>query len=213
VKKHFWLRFTSPHPQDFSEELIQIAKNDPRVIRQFHIPLQSGSDKILRLMNRPYSKEQFRSIIERIKVELPDIEFTTDMIVGFCDETDADFEETLEFVKEMEFSNSYTAKYSPRPNTTAVNFEDNVDYSVKKDREHRLMDAIRESTYKLSQKLVGTDQEVLIERFDQDKKLFVGRLFNNKTIRLENPDLKVGEFYKCRIIDAFTWGFRGTVQI
>ncbi len=212
IKDYFWLKFVSPHPQDFSDELIEVTRNDKRVVRLFHIPLQSGSDKILRLMNRPYNTQKFYDIIKKIRMGIPDIEFTTDMIAGFCDESDQDFKETLEMVRNIGFSNSYTAKYSPRPGTTAISFEDNVEYSTKKAREKALMEVVESSTLQLSEQLLGSRQVVLIEKYQPEKKKFMGRLFNNKTIFLDEYDLKIGEFYECEITSASTWSFKGRVK-
>lgn len=130
-----YIDFISSNPWDFSDDLIQVMANNPQITRKLHLPVQSGSDRILKAMNRWYTSDQYLELIKRIRKQIPDIQFTTDIIVGFPGETDEDFQKTVELVKQVKFIKSYTARYSPRPNTQATNsLNDNVPHKVKKKR-------------------------------------------------------------------------------
>jgi len=218
INQFFWLRFISPNPDNFSDDLIEIAKNDERVVRLFHIPLQSGSNRILKLMKRNYTKENYINLIQKIRSKIPEMEFTTDIIVGFPTESEEDFGETLELVRLVQFSNSFTAKFSPRKGTIAFEMVDDVPSKVKKERENIISKEIERITFEKSEKLVLRSKDknerfkVLIE--NNEGEFFSGITFENKRVFLKKNDginLSTGKFYDVRLIKSVGWGFVGEI--
>lgn len=156
------LRFTSPHPAAFSDDVIEAMAQTPTVMPSLHMPLQSGSDRILRLMRRSYRRAKFEGILERVRELIPDAAITTDIIVGFPGETEEDFQQTLEVVEKARFASAFTFLYSPRPGTPAADMEDQVPDDVAAERYKRLLALQERISYEEMQKLEGTTVEVLI---------------------------------------------------
>ncbi|WP_395695914.1 tRNA (N6-isopentenyl adenosine(37)-C2)-methylthiotransferase MiaB [Nocardioides sp.] len=156
------VRFTSPHPAEFTDDVIEAMAETPNVMPQLHMPLQSGSDKVLRDMRRSYRQQKFLGIIERVRAAMPDAAITTDIIVGFPGETEEDFQETLHVVREARFSGAFTFQYSPRPGTPAATMPDQVPPDVVKDRYQRLVALVDEIAWAENQRLVGRTVELMV---------------------------------------------------
>jgi len=157
------VRFTSPHPSFFNDDLIETIARLPKVCRGIHLPLQSGSDSVLKRMNRPYTSEQFLEIVRKLKSNIPGITFSTDIIVGFPGETDEDFEATRRVFNEVEFDNAFIFKYSPRRGTGAAKYDDQLDDSVKEGRNQSLLKDLGRITERHHNDLLGEEVEVMVE--------------------------------------------------
>ena len=176
------IRFTSPHPKDMREDVIAAMAECESVCEQLHLPLQSGSTRVLKRMRRTYSRERYLNLVGRIRAAIPDIALTTDLIVGFPGETEQDFSETLEVVDEVGFDHAYTFVYSPRRGTDAAAMDDQVPEEVKRDRITRLVDLVQRHAAARNAALVGTVQEVLVEGPSRtDAEVLRGRTRGNKT--------------------------------
>ena len=156
------VRFTSPHPRDFTDDVIAAMAETPNVMPQLHMPLQSGSDAVLRAMRRAYRKQRYLSIIERVRAAIPDAAITTDIIVGFPGETERDFADTLDVVRRARFSGAFTFQYSPRPGTPAASMGEQVPAEVVRDRYQRLVAAVEDMSWAENRALAGRDVEVLV---------------------------------------------------
>ena len=170
------VRFTSPHPRDFTDHVIEAMAATPNVMPQLHMPLQSGSDRILQLMRRSYRQEKYLGIIDRVRQAIPDAAITTDIIVGFPGETEEDFQQTLEVVKKARFTGAFTFQYSKRPGTPAAEMPDQVDPEVVQERFERLVELANEIAWDENKKLVGQEVEVLIQTIDGKKNENAGRI-------------------------------------
>jgi tRNA-2-methylthio-N6-dimethylallyladenosine synthase len=135
-------KFLTSHPKDCSMELIDVISKNKNIPNELHLPIQAGSDKVLRDMNRPYTQKYYLNLINKIKKKIPDIKITTDIIIGFPTETDTDFLETVKIFKEVNFTNAYLNKYSPRPGTKAFDLEDPIEWKIKKEREQTLLNIL-----------------------------------------------------------------------
>jgi len=211
------IRFTTSHPKDMSTELIDVMAGAQNVCEHLHLPLQAGSDRILATMNRGYTRERYLDLVHRIRDRVPDISLTTDLIVGFPGETDADFAQTLEMVKEIRYDSAYTFIYSPRRGTPAARMEDQVSEEVKKERIYQLIQCQNKISMERNQQLLGTVQEVLVEggsRKDETK--LTGRTRQNKIVNfsMASPGVRSRDSYKGRILpveitEAKTWSLEG----
>jgi tRNA-2-methylthio-N6-dimethylallyladenosine synthase len=183
------VRFTSPHPRDFSEDVLQAMADTPNVCPHLHLPLQSGSDRILRHMRRSYRQRRFLSLVERTRELLPDAALTTDIIVGFPGETEEDFQATLDVVDQVRFDQAFTFQYSPRPGTPAADLTDDfIPDEVMADRYKRLETLVRRHSHEAHQRLVGTTQELLIESPSKsDPTRWSGRTRGNHLVHLPAP--------------------------
>lgn len=197
------IRFTSSHPKDLSDELISFFGQLPGLCRHIHLPVQSGSTKILKLMNRKYTREHYLKLIEKIRKAQPDMAITTDIIVGFPNETDSDFEETMSLLSIVGFDGTFSFKFSPRPITPSAKMDGQVPYEVKTERIMRLQEFQRRVCLEKNMSLVGTEQEVLVEGESADGNgQLMGRTTTNRIVNFYgNPDTR-GEFIKVKIIDA-----------
>lgn len=194
------IRFMTSHPKDLSDSLIEVMKNSKKICTHLHLPVQSGSSRILKKMNRKYTKENYLSLVDRIKTAMPDISLTTDIIVGFPGETEEDFLETLEVVKKVRFDSAYTFLYSKRSGTPAANMEGQVNDGVAKERFDRLLKTIKEISSELTGKHEGEIQEVLVEeRNDQDNTLLTGRLSNNILVHFCGSPELIGSVIKVKL--------------
>ncbi|QYJ02751.1 tRNA (N6-isopentenyl adenosine(37)-C2)-methylthiotransferase MiaB [Nocardioides panacisoli] len=170
------VRFTSPHPAEFTDDVIEAMAETPNVMPQLHMPLQSGSDKVLKDMRRAYRQRKFLGIIERVRAAMPDAAITTDIIVGFPGETEEDFRATLDVVREARFSGAFTFQYSKRPGTPAADLPDQVDPAVVKDRYQRLVEVVNEIAWEENQALVGREVELLVAEGEGRKNAETHRL-------------------------------------
>jgi tRNA-2-methylthio-N6-dimethylallyladenosine synthase len=175
------IRFTSPHPRGFKQDLVDAFGRMPKLGEHVHLPVQSGSDRILRAMKRPYTRERYLEIVESLRAARPAMAFSTDVIVGFPGETDADFEETVKLCAEVDYDMAYVFKYSVRTGTPAATMPDQVPEEVREERNKVLLDVLREVSLRRSQALVGTVQEVLVEGPDKTGLLMTGRTRGNRT--------------------------------
>jgi tRNA-2-methylthio-N6-dimethylallyladenosine synthase len=177
------IRFTSPHPKDMRDDVIAALAECPAVCEHVHLPLQSGSTRILKAMRRTYSRERYLALVERIREAVPGIALTTDIIVGFPGESEADFDQTLEVVDEVGYDHAFTFVYSPRRGTEAASMPGQVPEDVKRERITRLVDLVQRHAARRNEALVGSTQEVLVEgpsRTDPD--VLRGRTRTNKTV-------------------------------
>jgi len=185
------VRFTSPHPRDFTDDVIAAMAETPNVMPQLHMPLQSGSDSVLRAMRRSYRQAKYLGIIERVRAAMPDAAITTDIIVGFPGETDADFEQTLHVVREARFAGAFTFQYSKRPGTPAAGMDGQVPKEVVQERYERLVALQEEISWAESRKLVGSRADVLVAegegRKDGDTHRMSGRASDNRLVHFRAP--------------------------
>jgi tRNA-2-methylthio-N6-dimethylallyladenosine synthase len=170
------VRFTSPHPRDFTGDVIEAMARTPNVCHQLHMPLQSGSDVVLRAMRRSYRRDRYLGIIEQVRAAMPDAAITTDVIVGFPGETEADFEQTLEVVREARFAGAFTFQYSKRPGTPAATMADQVPAEVVRERYDRLVAVVEEVAWAENKRMVGQQVEVLVSEGEGRKDAETGRL-------------------------------------
>lgn len=197
------IRFMTPHPKDLSDELIQVMKNSKKICNHVHLPLQSGSSRILKLMNRRYTKEHYLELVDRIRKEIPDVAITTDIIVGFPGETEEDFLETMDVVRKAEYDSAYTFIYSKRTGTPAATMPEQVPEDVVKDRFDRLLAEISKLSEKNINKYVNTTQKVLVESVnDHDDALVTGRMTNNTLVHFPGSSELIGKIVNVRLIEG-----------
>jgi tRNA-2-methylthio-N6-dimethylallyladenosine synthase len=170
------VRFTSPHPAEFTDDVIEAMAETPNVMPQLHMPLQSGSDRVLKAMRRSYRQTRFLGIIDRVRAAMPDAAITTDIIVGFPGETEEDFQATLDVVRKARFSGAFTFQYSPRPGTPAADLPDQIPPDVVKDRYQRLVDLVNDIAWQENQRLVGSEVELLVAEGEGRKNAETHRL-------------------------------------
>lgn len=187
------IRFMTSHPKDLSDELIEVLGRSKKICKHLHLPLQSGSSRILKEMNRRYTKEQYLELVEKIRMAVPDIALTTDIIVGFPGETEEDFLETMDVVKKVEYDSAFTFIYSKRTGTPAAAKEEQVPEDVVKDRFDRLLHEVQQIGSKKAKALTNSVQKVLIEEVNaQDDSLVTGRLSNNSVVHLKGSADLIG---------------------
>ena len=206
------IRFTSPHPQEVKDDFIDFATSKPKVCRHIHMPLQSGSDRILKLMNRNYRRKRYLSIIEALKERVPDIAITTDIIVGFPGETEEEFLETLDVMNQVQFDNSYSFIFSPRPGTKAAEMEDDVPYEEKLRRLQLLQARQNEIAKERLQAWLGKTVEVLLDGPSKHhKNRLQGRTSQNIMVNLnhEQEDLSPGDLVDVEIEEAAKFTLKG----
>lgn len=208
------VRYMTSHPKDLSDAVIDAVRQGRHICPHFHLPVQHGSDRILQAMNRVYRKDAYRSLVERIRAAVPDASLTTDLIVGFPGETEEDFGELLDFLREIRYDAAYTFLYSKRSGTPAAMMEEQVENSVKKERLHRLMEVQNEISLEKNVALKGTVQEVLAEgtsRTDED--VWTGRTGTNKIVLWRKKGQETeGDIVRVRITQPQTWVLKGELQ-
>ncbi|MEQ1879652.1 MAG: tRNA (N6-isopentenyl adenosine(37)-C2)-methylthiotransferase MiaB [Burkholderiales bacterium] len=208
------LRFTTSHPKEFSQRLIDAYARLPQLTNQVHLPVQSGSDRVLAAMKRGYTAVEYKSIIRRLRALRPDISVTTDFIVGFPGESDADFEETLKLVADVGFDASYSFTYSPRPGTPAAAFADQVPQEIKQARLARLQAILDAGADTIAKAMVGTVQQVLVEGPSRKQPLeLVARTSNNWVVNFPGPQRLVGQIIDVRIVAAMAHTLRAEVLV
>lgn len=206
----FRIRFTTSHPVAFSNNLIQAYAEEPKLANHLHLPVQSGSDRILAAMKRGYTALEYKSKIRKLRKVRPDITISSDFIIGFPGETEADFEDTMNLIHDIGFDNSFSFIYSPRPGTPAANLPDNVSMDVKKQRLAILQNRILLNMKRISDSMVGTTQQILVTGpSKKDPKQFAGRTENNRVVNF-NGDLElVGKLVSIKITESLPNSLRG----
>lgn len=212
VEGDFLVRFISPHPRDFSDEVIDvIAKND-KIAKSLHLPLQSGSTRILKMMNRGYTKEQYIALAEKIKERIPGVALTADIIVGFPGETEEDFLDTLDVVKRIQFENSFMFMYSIRQGTKAAEMNEQIDSEVKKERLQRLIEVQNSCSLAESETYMGKTVRILVEgESRKNKDVLTGRTSTNKIVLFKGDKVLEGTFVNVKIYDCKTWTLYGDI--
>lgn len=206
------IRFMTSHPKDLSDELIEVLGKSKKICKHLHLPLQSGSSRILKEMNRHYTKEQYLELVKKIRAAVPDIALTTDIIVGFPGETEKDFLETMEVVKEVQYDSAFTFIYSKRTGTPAATKEDQVSPEVVKDRFDRLLHVVQEIGSQKAGALQGTVQKVLIEEINaQDEHLVTGRLSNNSVVHVPGGADLIGKIVNVSLDECKGFYYLGTL--
>lgn len=198
------IRFTSPHPKHITDEFIDLVCSNPKICRHIHLPLQAGSNRVLELMNRKYTKEHYLELVDKIRRKVPDMAFTTDIIVGFPTETESDFLETVNVVEKVGFVNSYSFIYSPRPNTKSLEFTDNISYSEKLGWLNFLQDRQYEVSARVLKDFIGKETSILIDGYSKkDSSCFKGTNSQNITVNLSNDysNLKLGCIVNVKVKD------------
>ncbi|MBN2486837.1 MAG: MiaB/RimO family radical SAM methylthiotransferase [Bacteroidales bacterium] len=208
--KGFWLYFTSPHPQDMTDDVIEAISRHKCLAKQIHLPLQSGDDKMLIHMNRSHSLAGYRNIVNTIRRLLPEATLFTDIIVGFTGETDEQFENTCKAMEEFRFNMAYIARYSPRPGATSSRWADDIPHAVKKDRLHRLSSILQAHSLELNKKMVGCEYKVLVIQADRKKGYLSGLTEGKIIVRFasDRPGL-TGKFVKVKITSAADFAIEG----
>ena len=204
------VRFTTSHPRDFDDPLIEVLSQGGNLMEHIHLPVQSGSSHILKRMSRKYNREQFLDLVKRIRDMMPNVVLSTDIIVGFPGETEEQFEETLSLMKEVGFESAYTFIYSPREGTPAAGMEDDVSDHVKKNRLHRLNVLVAELSKQGHENLLGQVVEVLVEgESSRNADVLSARTRTNKLVLLEGPKEWIGRTMLVKVTHAQTWLVRG----
>ncbi len=205
-----WIRYTTSHPRDFTPRMVQTIADNPKVCEHFHLPVQSGSDKVLRWMNRGYTRAQYLDLVRTVRSLLPHAAVTTDIIVGFPRETEDDFRDTLSLVEEVGYDNAFTFQYSPRAGTPAARWEDPVPAGVKKDRLDRLNALQYAVSRRKNEALVGTAHEVLVEgESRKDPGVFTARTRTNRLVLVPARPGAENRFATARVSAAQTWTLHG----
>ncbi len=197
------IRFMTPHPKDLSDELIETMAASKKICRHVHLPLQSGSSRILQKMNRHYTKEHYLALVRKIRASIPDVGITTDIIIGFPGETEEDFLETLDVVSKARFDSAYTFLYSKRTGTPAAEMADQIPDDIAKERFNRLLALLHSMAESTSGKLVGHVEDVLVEeKNSRDPALVTGRLSNNMTVHFPGSDSLIGTIVPVKLTQA-----------
>ena len=207
------IRYTTSHPFEFKDDLVDLYRDTPELVSHVHLPVQSGSDRILKLMRRRYSAASYLELISRIKENRPGISFSSDFIVGFPGETDKDFQDTLDIVEKVGFDESFSFIYSPRPNTPAAEMEDNVSKDIKKERLTILQHKLNELSSKISRKMVGSIERCLVLGVSKKNPgELQARTENNRVVNFATDANVVGKFVNLEIVDQLTNSLRGKLE-
>ncbi len=208
----FRIRFTTSYPTDITDEVIEVVKNGKKICECFHIPMQSGNDRILKAMNRRYNVEEYRTIVQKIQKEIENVTVTSDFIAGFPSETEEEFQDTMKQIVDLGLDYSNTAAYSPRPKTPAGKMVDKfIPKDVKKRRLQELNDTVKQASFNSNKKYVGKTLEVLVEKekFEDGKRILEGRSRNNKVVHFPSETHTVGDFVNVELKEALIWCLRG----
>ena len=206
------IRFISPHPKDFTDDVIEAIRDCDKVCKFVHLPLQSGSTNMLKSMNRKYTKEQYLSLVNKMKKMIPNIQFSTDIIVGFAGETEADFEDTLDVVEKVGFEQVFMFIYSRRIGTPGDKMENQIPDEIKHKRFDRLKQIVEKQIEEKSKKLEGTIQKVLVEgKSKNNENMFTGRTEFNKVIVFNGDDKLINKIIDVKIIENHMWYFKGEI--
>ncbi len=208
------IRFTSPHPIGFRQDLIEALARLPKLVEHVHLPLQSGSDRILRAMRRTYTSEKYFELVERIRATSPGIAITTDIIVGFPGETDDDYHQTCELVERVGFDNAFVFKYSPRRDTVAAGLDAQVPEAMKEDRNHGLLELVNSWAKRRNEAFVGREVEILCEGPSKtNPERLMGRTRGNKIVVFEGSPRHIGELFPVRVLRSTGYTLYGDPAI
>ena len=205
------IRFVTSHPWDFTTQMINTIKEYNNIMPYIHLPVQSGSNKILKLMGRKYTRESYLSLFKSIKDNIPNVSITTDIIVGFPNESEEDFNDTLSLVQECKFDLAYTFIYSPRVGTPASKMVDNISLSVKEERLQKLNDLINKYSKLSNEKLLNKTVSVLIDGYSDKEGMLSGYTDTNKLVNVKAPKEYIGKIIDVKIIDVKTWSLTGEI--
>ncbi|WP_392558679.1 tRNA (N6-isopentenyl adenosine(37)-C2)-methylthiotransferase MiaB [Orbus mooreae] len=206
------IRFTTSHPIEFTDDIIEVYQDTPELVSYLHLPVQSGSDRVLNLMKRTHTALEYKSIIRKLHKVRPNIQISSDFIVGFPGETQEDFEQTMKLIADVNFDLSYSFVYSARPGTPAADMEDNVSEEEKKQRLYILQERINQQAMQFSRKMLGTVQRVLVEGpSKKDLMELTGRTENNRIVNFEGQPDMIGKFVDVEITDVYPNSLRGKV--
>jgi tRNA-N(6)-(isopentenyl)adenosine-37 thiotransferase enzyme MiaB len=207
------IRFTTSHPKDLSDKLIYAMRDCQKVCEHIHLPVQSGSNQILRLMNRHYTKENYLELVDKLRSNIPGIAITTDIIVGFPGETDADFMETMDLVRKAEFDLAYTFIYSIRVGTKAAQMENQIPENIKHERLDKLIELQNSISYEKNSNLVNNIEPVLVEEISKkDPNKLSGRTRTNKLVHFEGDRSLIGNFVNVKITEARAYTLIGEIE-
>ena len=205
------IRFMTSHPKDLSDELIETMARSSKICHHLHLPLQSGSSRVLKEMNRRYDKEKYLSLVEKIRNAIPDISLTTDIIVGFPGETEEDFKETLDVVEKAGYDTAFTFLYSKRTGTPAAKMDDQIPEDVAKERFGRLLSLVQEKGRERSSRFAGTVQEVLVEEESKEKGVFTGRTQYNLLVHFPADESLLGKYVNVKLEECRGFYYLGTL--
>ena len=206
------IRFISPHPKDFTDDVIEAIRDCDKVCKIIHLPLQAGSSKVLKDMNRKYTKEQYLQLVDKMKNKIPNVAFSTDIIVGFPGETEEDFEDTLDVVEKVCFEQVFMFIYSRRVGTPADKMENQVPEEIKHERFNRLKELVESQIELNNKKFVGTKQKVLVEgKSKTNENMLTGRTDTNKVVNFEGPDELIGKMVDLKIASEHMWYLKGEI--
>lgn len=204
------IRFMTPHPKDLSDELIEVVASEPKVCNHIHLPVQSGSTKLLKAMNRRYSKEDYLTLVKKIKTAIPNASLSTDLIVGFPGETEEDIEDTLEVIEAANYSTAFTFIYSKRTGTPAAQMDNQVDEALTKERFNRILDLVNQKSTENSKAHVGGTYEVLVEEVNtKNTDMLSGRLDDYALVHFEGDASLVGSLVQVKITSAMSFYLKG----
>ncbi len=207
------VRFMTSHPKDLSDELIQVMASSDKICRHLHLPMQSGSDRILEKMNRRYTKESYLRLADKIQTAMPDIALTTDIIVGFPGETEEDFQHTLDVVRQVRYSSAFTFQYSKRTGTPAAVMEEQVPADVVQERFNRLLETVQDIAREECARWEGTTGQVLVEQVNhQDDALLTGRLGNNLLVHFPADRALIGKIVDVRLTECKGFYYMGEIS-
>jgi len=206
------IRFTTSHPNEFTPALIAAYAHIPKLVSHLHLPVQHGSDRILMAMKRGYTAMEYKSTIRKLRVIRPNLALSSDFIVGFPGETDTDFAKLMQLIEELQFDNSFSFIFSPRPGTPAANLADDTPHTVKLERLHKVQAAINTSISRISESLLGSTQRILVEGpSKRDGSELMGRTECNRVVNFAGPARMVGQLTDVRITETRTYSLRGEV--
>lgn len=204
------IRFTTSHPLEFTDDIIAVYEDTPELVSFLHLPVQSGSDRILTMMKRPHTAIEYKSIIRKLRKARPDIQISSDFIVGFPGETDKDFQDTMKLIKDVDFDMSFSFIFSPRPGTPAADYPCDVSEQVKKARLYELQQTINAQAMRYSRLMLGTEQRVLVEGPSKKNLMELrARTENNRVVNFEGSADLIGQFVDVKIVDVFANSLRG----
>ena len=212
IEGDFVIRFMTSHPKDCTIELLDTIRDCKKISRHLHLPFQSGSSRILKLMNRYYNREQYLELIKAAKERIPDVALTSDIIVGFPGETYEDFKETLSLIREVEFTSLFTFIFSPRAGTPAEKMDDPISAEEKSKWFQELLDVQEEIAAKRCSSMVGKTEKVLIESVKEKTGELNGRTSGNIIVELNGDSSLIGSFQNVRITKARNWILKGEIE-
>lgn len=204
------IRFTTSHPSEFSDDIIAVYEDTPELVSFLHLPVQSGSDHVLTMMKRPYTALEYKSIIRKLRKARPDIQISSDFIVGFPGESDKDFQDTMKLIHDVNFDMSFSFIFSPRPGTPAAGYPNDLTEETQKSRLYELQKQVNEQAMRFSRLMMGTEQRILVEGPSKKNVMELkGRTENNRVVNFEGSIDLIGQFVDVKIVDVFPNSLRG----